>query len=810
MRVNVNVLLRRVLRVHLIPALILCSSIAQAAEFQVKNYWVPAAGIYVSVDEFSKQGKSDSFLSKDLGVPKRSFLVNAIGKGSAAEQAGLKLGDVILVSEKGFFKLFDKTNSTVKFTVRRGKKKIRVTIAERKHESGKIRFQALPPGGGKTIRVSAFGSGRYRTITAALARARLGDTISVGAGEYRENLVIPGGVKLVADGPAQIVASSPIKIIGVADILIEGFELSPVIYKNKKGEDAANNAVSIFASKNITLTGLIVNQPLGTAVRIVRSAPVTISKGSISGSKTAQGVTMSSSTVRISDTRFDGLHTGIRGYKNVVAELTGNLFDQVRNGVISGSGSRVTATGNTLYGLGYDDSVYGFYAVKTQLTGVENTIRGFKRGVNATNSDVILQDNFITGNLYGVLLYSGTAKIEKNTISRNRWDGVVLRRAKKPRKEGDEPVVLTGNAILDNTSRAIFIAKRKNIHMAENLLQGNGTGLGTSEASFTFSRNTLASNRYGLKIEKDSQGVIENNIIAYNSYGIAIDASAKVKLSLNNVFGNLARKTFPLSDGNYLRWDYLPTEKGDKLRVRIYPAYDLKGETDISVKPHFVAAGKDYRLKADTPLAGFFDRGQSIGAFPIVKTLKKSDKPLEEIRREHAASSPAVKTVKNTVEQTEEIPRERAASSPGVQTVKKPDRPSVEIPVRRASYTTTAKAAKSPKIKRAGKIIPVKALGKFAGRWRMNAKCSTGKYIITINLTVATASRVAGTTTSTSGFSTRILDGKVSGNTIRFRRRTSNFIFKITDTVTGRLSSASRMTGTIIGGTSNCTFIASR
>lgn len=108
------------------------------------------------------------------------------------------------------------------------------------------------------------------------------------------------------------------------------------------------------------------------------------------------------------------------------------------------------------------------------------------------------------------------------------------------------------------------------------------------------------------------------------------------------------------------------------------------------------------------------------------------------------------------------------------------------------------------------KTKPVKAIRKFTGRWRMNAICSTGNYIITVNITAATGSHVAGTTSSTSGFSTRILDGKVSGNTIRFRRRTSNSPFKVTDQVTGRLSSASRMTGTITGGVSTCTFTASR
>jgi len=100
--------------------------------------------------------------------------------------------------------------------------------------------------------------------------------------------------------------------------------------------------------------------------------------------------------------------------------------------------------------------------------------------------------------------------------------------------------------------------------------------------------------------------------------------------------------------------------------------------------------------------------------------------------------------------------------------------------------------------------------GRFAGRWTMKAVCGTGTYTIKVNLTRASGSRVAGTTSSTSGFSTNILGGKVSGNSIRFRRRTAKSIFQVTDTVSGKLTGPGRMAGTITGGITKCKFTARR
>lgn len=122
----------------------------------------------------------------------------------------------------------------------------------------------------------------------------------------------------------------------------------------------------------------------------------------------------------------------------------------------------------------------------------------------------------------------------------------------------------------------------------------------------------------------------------------------------------------------------------------------------------------------------------------------------------------------------------------------------------------TTPAAKSPTRKRARESRPAQSHGRFVGRWRLDADCTTGHYIITANIKSATATDVSGSTSSTSGFGTTILDGKVTGNTIRFRRRTKNSLIKTTDTVTGHLAGASRMTGDIRGGIGSCRFTATR
>lgn len=69
----------------------------------------------------------------------------------------------------------------------------------------------------------------YHTITAALDRARLGDTISVAPGRYEESLQLKSGVRIVAEPRRQavIAGSQPVAVIAlrVTEARFEGFRI---------------------------------------------------------------------------------------------------------------------------------------------------------------------------------------------------------------------------------------------------------------------------------------------------------------------------------------------------------------------------------------------------------------------------------------------------------------------------------------------------------------------------------------------------------------------------------------------------------
>jgi hypothetical protein len=82
------------------------------------------------------------------------------------------------------------------------------------------------------------------------------------------------------------------------------------------------------------------------------------------------------------------------------------------------------------------------------------------------------------------------------------------------------------------------------------------------------------------------------------------------------VFGNLVSTDFPLHDGNYGRSDYFTTRDNRKVPIEVYPAYDMKASSDISVDPSFTKLGSDYTLKPTSVLLKMRgEDGKLMGAY---------------------------------------------------------------------------------------------------------------------------------------------------------------------------------------------------
>jgi serine/threonine protein phosphatase PrpC len=97
---------------------------------------------------------------------------------------------------------------------------------------GRLTGNPGPAAAGKVLRVGV-GDGGYATIGEALARARAGDTVEVGPGEYREAIALKEGVALISGTPRAALLLPPlgnsgpvVSADGVGDASLEGFRIA--------------------------------------------------------------------------------------------------------------------------------------------------------------------------------------------------------------------------------------------------------------------------------------------------------------------------------------------------------------------------------------------------------------------------------------------------------------------------------------------------------------------------------------------------------------------------------------------------------
>ena len=94
-----------------------------------------------------------------------------------------------------------------------------------------------------------------------------------------------------------------------------------------------------------------------------------------------------------------------------------------------------------------------------------------------------------------------------------------------------------------------------------------------------------------------------------------------------------------MHDGNYGRSDYYTTHDKRKIPIEVYPAYDMKAQTDLSVDPGFAKVGSDYTLKPTSPLAKVRgEGGRYLGAYAL--TAAPARQTLAVRRQAKAAPKP--------------------------------------------------------------------------------------------------------------------------------------------------------------------------
>jgi parallel beta-helix repeat protein len=244
-----------------------------------------------------------------------------------------------------------------------------------------------------------------------------------------------------------------------------------------------------------------------------------------------------------------------------------------------------------------------------------NTIRRLGNGIHLNDTDATMRKNTVTQNGNGILVIGGKDRIYNNAIFYNRADGVSVRASESESTPLKGDVEIVGNTVSNNGVAGLRAAQGTSVAVKSNVIEANWVGTWVDGAQLHFSSNTVVYHSWtGIRIGAGSQVELDHNIVAYNPEGIFIDVTARAELAYNDVYGNLATSAFPLIDANYVRQDRLPTATGERIRIKVFPAYDLKGPSDVSVDPEFVDAPKDYRPAAGSALAKLASKGDVIGA----------------------------------------------------------------------------------------------------------------------------------------------------------------------------------------------------
>lgn len=578
--------------VYIALFLLSASSLVQAEEPALRTRWNENLGIFWV--------QASEALAHDLAISEKSTLVVGVSKGSAADKAGLKRGDIILRSD-----IWKTPGKSGRMEISRGEEQLDLNITSEKHNllSAKLVSDTTARAKPKTIVVDQSGKGDYRTITGAMTIAAFGDTLLIRDGVYREEICLISGVTVqgTETGGARVESNSPFRIVGSQGVTIRGLTLRGIM-----------DGLIIWNAEKIAVHDCNILAEKNTGINIQGSSEVLVQGCSLSGKDETKGIVVEESQAKLADNMISQYGLGIVVKKSSRADISHNLLDANGYG-LAAYDSQITVKKNTITGKGKNA---GIHFQNSQATIEGNHIRRYSAGISASQAQGEALNNTVSQNDIGIILRSGAFEISKNIILGNKIYGIWLY-SEEATSDASCQATIAQNTITGNGLFGISISNFKaDIH--HNLIEANGAGIAVKQSNTNIRNNTIVLQKvYGIEIGPNSEATIYNNIAAFNTFGIYSDVSSVLKMGFNNVYGNFATKEFPLVDGSYIRRDRLITRNGEKIHITIYPAYNLKADTDLTKDPKFVKLGSDYRPAADSPLAQEKGKdGTFIGAFP--------------------------------------------------------------------------------------------------------------------------------------------------------------------------------------------------
>jgi Flp pilus assembly protein TadD/nitrous oxidase accessory protein NosD len=637
---------------HVLTILFLPLILAAPTRAQQGLSWSWSAGLGIYVCQINQPLSQDLKLDRSQGL-----LVLAVARSGVGNQSGIKAGDVISSVAPNELWSEDGKSGTVEL-VRQGKPlSLSVTSHKVSDDAARDLIHDVQPRAPSTFTVDPQGGGDFKTITAAVFRAVRGDTLVLKPASYHEAVFIPEGVVMRAETTARVETTSPWLAQSVTKLQIHGLSFATNLFI-ENGDDVQVDDCSFLVPEK--KTGIVIEG----------SHAVRITHDTFNGAAQTTGLASYDSQLTISDSFFSGEGTGVTLRHGSRAELRNNVLDTAANGILTYE-SELVIFKNLLSGKWDGKSTtpdFGIRLEKSALELTKTSIRSHRFGIAVIDASrpVMIADATVTQTRDAISFFSTSGTISGSLIMENVHDGIYIGKMEKDTDPVPRDVKLLRNTVSQNEGQGISVSNFSEVTISENLIEANGAGIELQSARATVTNNTVTLQKYtGILIGEKCDVKIFNNVVAFNSFGLFVNAGARREVGFNDVYGNLARTEFPLVDGNYGRTDHYVTADGKKVPIDVYPAYDLKSPTDLSVDPGFVKLGSDYSFKSDSLLASARGRDRRLlGAFAPPAAAESSPATIERGPANRRGSASARRNKGNRTARQPSAPRASVPREP--------------------------------------------------------------------------------------------------------------------------------------------------
>ncbi|HEU4647506.1 MAG TPA: nitrous oxide reductase family maturation protein NosD [Gemmatimonadales bacterium] len=293
----------------------------------------------------------------------------------------------------------------------------------------------------------------FTTVGAALAAAAPGDTIRVGAGHYREQIVIDRRIMLLGDPGAVLDGGRTGVVITVTadSAVVAGF----TVRASGRSLERDEAAIKLVRVRGVRITDNVIEDPLH-GIYLLESHGAVVARNRITGA-----------TDLAEASRGNGIHL----FASTGNQLDGNIIRATRDGI------------------------YFSFASDNRVVG--NDVRGVRYGLHYMYSD----DNQFERNVFARNAAGAAIMFSKRIVLReNRFVDHVGYRAYGILLQTAEQVVAERNQIVGNLT-GVFLDGATGDLFRGNLITGNGIGVDllASAEDNTFTENVITDNRIAVR-----------------------------------------------------------------------------------------------------------------------------------------------------------------------------------------------------------------------------------------------------------------------------------------------------------------------